>query len=667
MTRQMGVPQRAEPGLRRSLSTLRDEVGQALTTRAQEVEQAWSVPVSVMDGKLLRPLVAAACQPAEGLNPDQEDALWWGALAIQMVHEASLLHDDIVDGASTRRGSPTMAARRGVAVALIQGDHLLTGAYRAALRVGEPRFLEWFIHAVERTVAGEKGQGAVQGIHLDLERYREMVTRKSGDLFGAAMVLPTVLTGGSSEDVERAFLLGGRLGCLYQMVDDFLDFCPGAALGKPPLQDYYQEKWTWPLHVAGVTDFGLDQARLVERLFHAPPGAQPAMSRALNVLKGEADALRQEFGEEHSPALGEIMDRWLERAQEALSGEIPLVESLTDPPSSATREEEARGHVVVAAQALGGPGGWESYFARHARSFRFAARLFPTQARREVAGVYAFCRFTDDLVDDPEAGTPEERGLRLQEWRQLAARAYGGEQIGIPLLDEVMACSAARGVPFAYVDALLAGVEMDLQPRTFPDVEALKGYSYRVASVVGLWLTELFGVRDPWVLAQAETMGHAMQLTNILRDVGDDARVGRLYLPQDALERHGVGWQEIQQWAIQGGELSSTWPPLMESLLTQADDWYDEAFRAIPFLPPFFQRPVAVAARVYQGIHREIRRAGYDVFRRRNYTSLSRKVSLGAQGLLELRRIRRAAPPASTPASAVFPSRTATAPSNLDD
>ncbi|MEX2526156.1 MAG: squalene/phytoene synthase family protein [Gemmatimonadota bacterium] len=653
--------------MRRSLVDLQREVEHALKARSREVEEAWSMPVRVMDGKLLRPLVAAACQPPGGLESSREDALWWGALAIQMVHEASLLHDDIVDDASMRRGAPTMVAQKGATVALIQGDHLLTGAYRVALKVGEPRFLEWFIQAVERTVAGEKGQGAVQGQHLDMERYREIVTRKSGDLFGAAVVLPVVLAGGSSQAVERAFLLGGHLGCLYQMVDDFLDFCPGAALGKPPLQDYYQEKWTWPLGVAGVTDFGLERGSLLKRLFHASPGVEPAMSRALGVLEGEAEALREELGEEYLPGLGEIMDRWLGRAREALSNELRPLNAPAAPNLSAAWTEEAHVHVAAAAQALGGHGGWERYFAQHARSFRFAARLFPTQSRREVAGVYAFCRFTDDLVDDPKAGKPEERSLRLQEWRRLAERAYQGEQVGIPLLDEVMGFTAARAVPFTYVDELLAGVEMDLHPRFYPDTEALKGYSYRVASVVGLWLTELFGVRDPWVLARAETMGHAMQLTNILRDVGEDARAGRLYLPLDALERFGVSWEEIQEWARKGGEPSAAgWLPLMESLLTQADGWYAEAFRAIPFLPPFFQRPVAVASRVYQGIHGEIRGAGYDVFHRRNSTSLPRKVILGTKGLLELRRSRRAVMSASAPASALFPSHRATTSLNLD-
>jgi phytoene synthase len=201
--------------------------------------------------------------------------------------------------------------------------------------------------------------------------------------------------------------------------------------------------------------------------------------------------------------------------------------------------------------------------------------------------------------------------------------------------------TARRRVSVLYPEELIRGMAMDLDPREYPDLTALRGYSYRVASVVGVWLSELFGTRAPAVLRRAEAMGHAMQLTNILRDVGEDLRRDRLYLPLDRMARAGVTRDQLERCVEAGAPLPPGWVPLMQELLAEAERDYALAFEAIPALPVFFQRPVAVAGRVYEGIHREIRAQGYDTLRARAYTSLPRKVSLGARALLDLRDERR--------------------------
>jgi 15-cis-phytoene synthase len=593
-----------------------ETVRQGLTRAARHFED---LPVGSIDGKLLRPLVAWTAGGYTVEDPPPEE-FWFGALAIQMVHEASLLHDDIVDGASHRRGEPALVAERGVAVALIEGDHLLTAAYRVAARTGSMSFMRAFTRAVERTVAGERAQGRARGRILDEDEYQAIVRGKSGELFGCAVALSACLRG---EDPEPGIEVGLRLGCLYQRVDDFLDLCPDAALGKPALQDLAQRKWTWPLGIVPLEAFPEDLhafAREVLVLDAAGDSVLRGAVRLLDLEVGKVLAAAETAGVT-SPGLAEILAGWVRRARRALDA----------------REQSMRmDRVRDEAAAIGSE--WTDYFAEHSKSFRFSARLFPKDEGRLVAGVYAFCRFTDDLVDDAPKGIsrPELDG-RLDAWRRWVERAWQGEETGIPFLDEVIGASRARGVRPEYSEALIRGVEMDLEPTRFEDLAALRVYSYRVASVVGLWLTELFGTRDPRILERAEAMGHAMQLTNILRDVGEDWRRGRLYLPLDRLTRYGITPEAIGL-AVESDGLPDRWEELMEDLMGEAERDYARAFEAIPELPAFFRRPVAVAGRVYRAIHREIRKNDYDNLHRRAWTSLPRKVWAGGAALLDLRR-----------------------------
>lgn len=306
------------------------------------------------------------------------------------------------------------------------------------------------------------------------------------------------------------------------------------------------------------------------------------------------------------------------------------------------------------------------YLARHSHSFRYAARFLPRPYDGLVADVYAFCRFTDDLVDGDTRTPPAELRARLGDWKRLAEQAHAGVPSGIPLLDKPLMEMGRRGIPFAYAAELIAGMEMDLREegegegaggaltRRYDDLAALDLYGYRVASVVGLWLTRLVGVHDEQVLARAAEMGQAMQLTNILRDVGEDWRNGRLYLPLDVLARHGITEAGIAAAASSPGAsgLPEGWAAAMEELMRNAEARYERAFEAVGALPPFFRSPVLVSGMVYRDIHTAIRRNGYDNFSRRAHTSATRKLWLGAKARLWLARAPRAArvlaPPAGT-------------------
>jgi 15-cis-phytoene synthase len=576
------------------------EVLDGLAPVSTELE-AEGMPVPSWSGQLIRPVVGVAgvvASKAEG------PAVWKALAAVQLAHEASLVHDDVIDGATERRGKPTLGSSRGVAAALVEGDHLLTAAYRLAAGTRNLEWMEWFTRAVERTVAGEKAQGRAAGRSLEWAEYEAIVLDKSGGLIGAALAAGPAMTG--SGDVEAYYELGRRVGLFYQMVDDLLDYLPGADTGKPALVDRAHRLWTWPLAFVTTTP-GMDGEEVARAL--AEPGADGLrpLDRAVARLRTEAEGVINRASSllPCDVILPELIRSWLHAAEAAASvREAPL------PPVA----------------------GWEDWMADRARSFRFAAHLFPSDRLRQVEGVYAWCRYTDDLVDVDDA-TPKEKEARLDAWLEVSRRAYEGATTGNDLADRVMAEMQGSGVPFGYARELIEGMRMDLEERTYGTIAELRLYTFRVASVVGLWLTELFGVRDPWMLDRAAALGHAMQMTNILRDVGEDLARGRIYLPSEWLGAFGLERSDLERMAATG-QIDPRYEALIERLLQQAESEYDLAEPAIGRLPDFFRKPVAVAARVYRGIHDRIRANGYDNLTRRAHTSFLDKLRLGAGALL---------------------------------
>lgn len=273
---------------------------------------------------------------------------------------------------------------------------------------------------------------------------------------------------------------------------------------------------------------------------------------------------------------------------------------------------------------------WGGYMRRHGRSFSFAtAFMFPSE-RARVAAVYAWCRYTDDIVD----GAPDASvASRLDDWLERSRAAYDGERTGIELLDRVMSMTRQAEVPFAYPAELIAGMRMDVHHRRYESMRALRLYRWRVAGTVGMWLTELYGVREPWVLERAAMLGEAMQLTNIIRDVGEDLSRGRLYLPLELLRAHGVSETSLRSAQRGDGSPGDGWPALVEELIALAERDYAQAVIALPALPGSFRRTVAVAASVYAGIHDAVRRIGYDTLRRRATTTSVEKLSLATRAL----------------------------------
>ncbi len=274
--------------------------------------------VPEISGKLLRPMVAWALA-ADGGDAEPCETFGLGALAIQMVHEASLLHDDILDGADHRRGAPATHLRDGVDAALITGDRWLTSAYVVASRTGSADFVSAFARAVERTVAGEMRQGASRGQTLTEDAYEAIIRGKSGELFGAAALLASVVTG---RRVPAE--LGLRIGSLYQRIDDLLDYCTEIQQDKPPLQDWRQRKWTFPLGLAGVTDWNRSESDVLRTLRSGPDSA-------LEVAVRDLETRAASIVEDASKVLGDatllecILDSWCSAARTSVEHELAEV------------------------------------------------------------------------------------------------------------------------------------------------------------------------------------------------------------------------------------------------------------------------------------------------------------------------------------------------------
>jgi phytoene synthase len=256
------------------------------------------------------------------------------------------------------------------------------------------------------------------------------------------------------------------------------------------------------------------------------------------------------------------------------------------------------------------------------RSFFCASLVLPRRIREPALALYAFCRLADDAVDDPEGG-PEA----LAELQARLDRIYAGQPLDIAA-DRAFADVVGRfGIPYRLPAALLEGFSWDQQARRYDTIGELRAYGARVAGAVGAMMAMLMGVRDPSVAARACDLGVAMQLTNIARDVGEDARNGRLYLPQQWLREAGIDPDAFLAAPRFGPRLAS----VVRGLLASADSLYARADAGIPALPARCRPGITAASRLYQGIGHELARQGHDSVSTRAIVPGRRKLALMAQ------------------------------------
>jgi phytoene synthase len=254
----------------------------------------------------------------------------------------------------------------------------------------------------------------------------------------------------------------------------------------------------------------------------------------------------------------------------------------------------------------------------HSKSFALSTRFLPYAKRRAVWAVYAFCRTADDIVDrDTDAG---ERLAAIDAWEAELRAAYTGRASN-PIFVAFADAAARYGVPIAAALDLLRGTRMDVSVNRYATYADLRDYCYLVASTVGVLVTPILGVLAAPALDDAVTLGHAMQLTNILRDVGEDAGMNRIYLPADEMER--FGYTEDDLFA---GRVDARFAALMGFQIERARRLYRQAEPGIARLAAESRYAVRLALHLYRGILDAIEANGYDVFTKRAYVPMQAKI-----------------------------------------
>ncbi len=268
----------------------------------------------------------------------------------------------------------------------------------------------------------------------------------------------------------------------------------------------------------------------------------------------------------------------------------------------------------------------EELLAIHGKTFHFATRFFPAQYRHAVVSLYAFFRTLDDLVDergaDWDAGEVRHELENWQTWLRTDCASSAPRE---PLGASLAALLHEYHLPVTLFLDFLDGLFSDLEPQEFQHVHELYRYCYQVAGTVGLAMAHVLGGRSEQALRAAKELGIAMQLTNILRDVGRDLAAGRIYLPQQELARFGFSRTQFFQLHQQQQGPDERFRALMRFQIQRAHHFYRNGLYGVWLLAPECRPPILLAGRLYQRILTEIERRQYDVLRRRAATSLFTK------------------------------------------
>jgi phytoene synthase len=275
-------------------------------------------------------------------------------------------------------------------------------------------------------------------------------------------------------------------------------------------------------------------------------------------------------------------------------------------------------------------------------SFYYSFLFLPDERRKAITALYAFCREVDDAVDDCSDATVAR--AKLAWWREEIRHMYEGTPQH-PVTRALRRYIAACGLQEQHFHEIIAGMEMDLDQTVYPDFEALRLYCHRVAGVVGLLAAHIFGFEEDATLDYAEHLGLAFQLTNIIRDVREDTARGRVYLPQDEMQRFGVGAAQLH-----GAETPDALKDLLRALAQRAHWHYERALEVLPAADRYRQRCGLIMAEVYRETLHAIERDGFHVLERRARLPASRKFWI-AWSTARREKRRHLDSPESTPAA----------------
>jgi len=264
----------------------------------------------------------------------------------------------------------------------------------------------------------------------------------------------------------------------------------------------------------------------------------------------------------------------------------------------------------------------EERAAKSGSSFYYAFRFLPPERRAAITAFYAFCREVDDVVD--EVQDSGGAATKLAWWRKEVGSAFAGAP-SHPVMHALMPHAREHGIESHHLLSVIEGCEMDLTQNRYLDYAALARYCHLVAGVVGEVAANIFGRVAPRTVDYAHQLGLAMQLTNIIRDVGDDARRGRIYLPMDELKQFDVRASDILRRESPWG-YSERFTALMKFQAERAHRNFDEAFALLPEADRRAQRPGLAMAQIYRTLLREIEADGFQVLHQRVALTPLRKV-----------------------------------------
>ena len=256
--------------------------------------------------------------------------------------------------------------------------------------------------------------------------------------------------------------------------------------------------------------------------------------------------------------------------------------------------------------------------AKSGSSFYYSFLFLPEAQRRAITALYAFCREVDDVVD--ECRDTELAQSKLNWWRSEIFGTYDGNAhhpVCRALVKPIMEFDLAKEHFLEIID----GMEMDLHHKRYHSFDELSQYCYRVASVVGLMSANIFGFKDEVTLDYAYNLGHAFQLTNILRDVEEDAQRGRIYLPLEELEKYGVSEDDILK-----NRCSDNMKKLLDFQAQRADEYYDKAFTLLPEGDRYAQRTGLIMAAIYHNCLETIKQDSCQVLSQRISSSPLKKL-----------------------------------------
>lgn len=265
----------------------------------------------------------------------------------------------------------------------------------------------------------------------------------------------------------------------------------------------------------------------------------------------------------------------------------------------------------------------------HAKTFYMATRMLPNHKQRGIFAIYSLCRYIDHLVDEAEDLVTHRKlnaeviRRKLDLWKQMLSDTYEGKRHDNPILLAFSDVLRNYAIPVEYPFELMDGVCMDLWKDRYETFEELYGYAYKVAAVVGLMTTKIFGYSSAKAFKYAESLGIAMQLTNILRDVGEDLRRGRIYLPAEDLERFG-----LEEKDLVCGRRDERFIRMIQFQINRTRNYYTEADLGIPLLSADSRLCVSLARHNYSRVLDKIKENNYDVFNHRAHLNYTEKLSI---------------------------------------